>query len=120
MMGLIYPWVRIQARIGHDAVDEVIRNGGDAVDTAEPLVKAGRIRTGHWHLLYSRFAPLHVPPRDHVLCNVRIVHPVSAKGQKRTLRASRSVDGTFSLRQELCRIPSIVKLMPSALWFVFR
>jgi hypothetical protein len=63
MMGLIYPWVRIKTRIGHDAVDEVIRNGGDAVDTAEPLVKAGRIRISHWHLLYSRFALPHVPPR---------------------------------------------------------
>src|SRR5260370_20736942 len=30
-------------RIDHDSVDEVIHHGGDAVDTAEPLVKAGRI-----------------------------------------------------------------------------
>ena len=51
MMGLVYPWVRIQARIDHDAIDEVIHHGGDAVDTAEPLVKAGRIQTSPWHLL---------------------------------------------------------------------
>ena len=30
----------------------------------------------------------------------------------------RSLTGRFSLRQELCRIPSIVKLMPSPLWLV--
>jgi hypothetical protein len=29
----------------------VIDHGGDAVDTAEPLVKAGRILSSHWHLL---------------------------------------------------------------------
>ena len=40
MMGLVYAWVRIQARINHDPVDEVIHHGGDAVDTAKPLVKA--------------------------------------------------------------------------------
>ena len=43
MMGLIDPWVRIQARIDHYSIDEVIYHGGNAVDTAEPLVKAGRI-----------------------------------------------------------------------------
>ena len=29
-----------------------------------------------------------------------------------------SLTGRFSLRQELCRIPSIIKLMPSPLWLV--
>ena len=66
MMSLIYPWVRIQARVGHDAIDEVIHDGGDAVDTAEPLVKAGRIRLTIGISCCFRFAPPHFPPRDHV------------------------------------------------------
>ena len=41
MMGLGYPCVRIQVRIDHDSIDEVIHRGGNAVDAAEPLVKAG-------------------------------------------------------------------------------
>ena len=41
MMGLGYPWVRIQVRIDHDSIDEVIHRGSNAVDTAEPVVKAG-------------------------------------------------------------------------------
>jgi hypothetical protein len=40
MMGLVYLRVRIQAGIDHDPVDEIINDGGDAVDTAEPIVKA--------------------------------------------------------------------------------
>jgi hypothetical protein len=40
-----------QARIGHHAVDEVVYDGRDAVDTAEPLIKVGRILCGHWHRL---------------------------------------------------------------------
>jgi hypothetical protein len=43
MMSLVYAWVRIQARINHDPVDKVIDHRGDAVDTAEPLVKAERV-----------------------------------------------------------------------------
>ena len=35
MMGFVYLWVRVQAGIDHDAVDEVIHHRGDAVDTAE-------------------------------------------------------------------------------------
>ncbi len=33
--GIFYLWVRVQAGIDHDAVDEVIHHRGDAVDTAE-------------------------------------------------------------------------------------
>src|ERR1700716_2975641 len=43
--------IGIEPRIGHHAVDEVVHDGRDAVDTAEPLVKVGRILRGHWHLL---------------------------------------------------------------------
>src|SRR5262245_13580709 len=59
MMGLIYPWVCVEAGIDHDPVDEVIEHRGDAVDTAEPFVKAGRKwrprrRCFHWRLgLYT-------------------------------------------------------------------
>jgi hypothetical protein len=47
VMRLVYPWVCIQAGIDHDPVDEVIYNGSDAVDTAEPVIKARRILGGH-------------------------------------------------------------------------
>src|SRR5258707_7687104 len=43
--------IGVEPRIGHHAVDEVVYDGCDAVDTAEPLVKAGRILRGHWHRL---------------------------------------------------------------------
>src|SRR5438067_12726204 len=43
--------IRVEPGIGHHAVDEVVYDRRDAVDTAEPLVKAGRILRGHWHLL---------------------------------------------------------------------
>ena len=48
MMGLVYLRVRIQAGIDHDPVDEIINDGGDAVDTAEPLIKAASILGSHW------------------------------------------------------------------------
>ena len=47
MMGLVYPWIRIQSGICHNAVDEVIDDSSDAIDTAESLVKAGRILDSH-------------------------------------------------------------------------
>jgi len=54
MMGLVYLWVRIQTRIDHDPVDEIIHYSGDAVDTAEALVKVGRILSSHRPLLVLR------------------------------------------------------------------
>src|SRR5262249_4867486 len=51
MMGLVYLWICIQAGIDHDPVDEVIDHGGNAVDAAEPLIKAASILGGHWCLL---------------------------------------------------------------------
>src|SRR5215471_4175238 len=51
MMGLVHLRVRIQAWINHDPVDEIIHDGGDAVDTAEALIKAGRILSSHRLLL---------------------------------------------------------------------
>ena len=51
MMGLVYPWVCIQARINHDPVDEVIHHRRDAADATEPVVKAGRILGSHVSLL---------------------------------------------------------------------
>src|SRR5438552_5923268 len=42
--------IGVEPRISHHAVDEVVYDGRDAVDTAEPLIKAGRILRGHWHL----------------------------------------------------------------------
>src|SRR5258707_7160335 len=48
--------IGIEPRIGHHAVDEVVHDGRDAVDTAEPLVKVGRILRGHWHLFLPHSA----------------------------------------------------------------
>src|SRR5436309_13867389 len=48
--------IGIEPRIGHHAVDEVVYDGRDAVDTAEPLVKVGRILRGHWHRLLLSMA----------------------------------------------------------------
>lgn len=45
MMRLVYPWIRIQAAIDHDPVDEVINDSGDAVDTAESVPVILRLRT---------------------------------------------------------------------------
>src|SRR5262249_82581 len=54
MMGLVHFRVRIQTWINHDPVDEIIHYGGDAVDTAQPLVKARQTLRGHRSLLNSR------------------------------------------------------------------
>jgi hypothetical protein len=35
--------IGVEPRVGHHTVDEVVYDGRDAVDTAEPLVKVGRI-----------------------------------------------------------------------------
>src|SRR5262249_59200976 len=56
MMGLVYLRVRIKARINHDPVDEIIHDGGDAVDTADALIKPGRILSSHRLLLLLRHA----------------------------------------------------------------
>jgi hypothetical protein len=54
MMGFIYPRVCIQARIDHDPVIEVVYHRGDAVDTAEPLIKAGHTFGSHQFLLTNK------------------------------------------------------------------
>jgi hypothetical protein len=51
MVGFIYPRVCIQAGIDHDPVDEVVYHSGDAVDTAEPVIKAGHTFSSHQFLL---------------------------------------------------------------------
>ena len=51
MMGFIYPWICIQPGIDHDPVDEVVYHSGNAVDTAEPLIKAGHTSGSHPFLL---------------------------------------------------------------------
>ena len=40
MVGLVYPWVCIQARINHDPVDEIIHHRRDAVDAITTLFSA--------------------------------------------------------------------------------
>ena len=56
MMGLIYLWIGIQARIDHDPVNEVIHHGGDAVDAPKPIIKARRTLRGH-HFLPQTTGP---------------------------------------------------------------
>src|SRR5437879_9191706 len=48
--------IGVEPLIGHYAVDEVVYDGRDTVDTAEPLVKVGRILRGHWHPLLPHSA----------------------------------------------------------------
>src|SRR5216683_217497 len=48
--------IGVEPLVGHYAIDEVVYDGRDAVDTAEPLVKVGRILRGHWHLLLPHSA----------------------------------------------------------------
>jgi hypothetical protein len=45
MVRFIDPGFRVQSRVDHDAVNEVIDNSGNGVDAAEALVKCG----GLWH-----------------------------------------------------------------------
>jgi hypothetical protein len=47
MMRLIDAWVCIQAGVVHDPVDEVVHDGGEALDTTQPLIPRGRARWGH-------------------------------------------------------------------------
>jgi len=49
MVGLVYFRVRIQTWFDHDPVDEIIHYSGDAVDTAEAVLKASL--HSHWTLL---------------------------------------------------------------------
>jgi hypothetical protein len=41
MVGFIYAGVRIEARINHDAIDEIVDDRCNAVDTAEPFIESG-------------------------------------------------------------------------------
>jgi hypothetical protein len=54
MVCFVYPRVCIQAGIDHDPVDEVVHHSADAVDTAEPLVKAGHACGSHRFLLTNK------------------------------------------------------------------
>ena len=38
-MRFVHRWVGVQARIGHDAIDEIIDHGRDAINSAQTLVK---------------------------------------------------------------------------------
>jgi hypothetical protein len=45
MVRFIHAGIRVQSWVDHDAVNEVIDDGGDGVDAAEAFVKCG----GLWH-----------------------------------------------------------------------
>jgi hypothetical protein len=47
MMSLVYLGICIQAGVDHDAVDEIINYAGDAVNTAQPIVKTRQALCGH-------------------------------------------------------------------------
>ncbi|MEY2605904.1 MAG: hypothetical protein QOH31_3720 [Verrucomicrobiota bacterium] len=56
MVRFIDPGIRVQSRVDHDAVNEVINDGGDWVDAAEALVKCGGSGIGLDHIkLASNF-----------------------------------------------------------------
>src|SRR5262249_10841817 len=43
VMRFIDSWVRVQTRVNHDAIDEVLDNRGDTVDAAQPIIQTGLI-----------------------------------------------------------------------------
>ena len=50
MVRFIDPGIRVQSRVDHDAVNEVIDDAGDWVDAAEALVKCGGWGIGLDHI----------------------------------------------------------------------
>src|SRR5947199_6661813 len=48
---LVDQGIGVEPRIGHHAVDQVVYDGRDAIDTAEPLIKVAGILRGHWYLI---------------------------------------------------------------------
>src|SRR5262249_39978407 len=64
MVGLVAYWVCIQAGINHDPVDEIINQGGDAIDTAEPIVQGGCVLHSHLCSSSFRFPRLVLAPID--------------------------------------------------------
>jgi hypothetical protein len=56
MVRFIHAGIRVQSRVDHDAVNEVIDNSGDGVDAAKALVKCGGSGIGLDHIkLASNF-----------------------------------------------------------------
>jgi hypothetical protein len=45
MVRFVHPVIRVQSRVDHDAVNEVVHDGRDGIDAAEALVECG----GLWH-----------------------------------------------------------------------
>jgi hypothetical protein len=41
MMRFINSWIRVQSRVDHNAINEIIDDGGNRIDSAEALVKCG-------------------------------------------------------------------------------
>jgi hypothetical protein len=39
MMSFVHQWVRVQTRIRHNAVDEIVYDGRDAVNAAQTLIE---------------------------------------------------------------------------------
>ena len=48
MVRFIHAGIRVQSRVDHDTVNEVIDDGGDGVDASEALVECGG-----WHKIKS-------------------------------------------------------------------
>jgi hypothetical protein len=47
MMRFVQARVRIQTRVNHHTVDEVVHNCGDAIHAAQPLIESGLILVSH-------------------------------------------------------------------------
>src|SRR2546430_1788797 len=41
MVGFVHGWVGVQPRVSHDAVNEIVNDAGDAVNSAESIVERG-------------------------------------------------------------------------------
>ncbi len=57
MVGFIDPRVRIEVRVDHDAIDEIVDDRGNAVDAAESFVKGCLWLLGRHGLLLVELIP---------------------------------------------------------------
>jgi hypothetical protein len=80
----IHAGIRVQSRVDHDAVDEVIDDCGDGVDAAEALVKCGsttkgralnigHLNAGRWRLVKPKLKGLTLK----VVTNPQLMEPKS-------------------------------------------
>jgi hypothetical protein len=65
-MGLVDSRVRVQSRVGHNPVDEIVYDGSDIVHTAQAVVERWSLR--RWRVNLWHFSPqerLHWKPEEY-------------------------------------------------------